>query len=118
MQRISLSVPEETSAITVGYIMFVLQKASEGGSGAIQATIALQSVVKYLIKEKGYETKTDVSDLNEEERIRLVEILNNIVQTVHGMSSLKVDLTTLVTYITEAGIRGKSKKQRRLNQPP
>ena len=118
VQKISLSVPEETSAITIGYIMSILGKASEGGSGAIQATIALQSVVKYLIKEKGYETKTDVSDLNEEDRTRLVEILNNIVQTVHGMSSLKVDLTALVNYITEAGIRGEVEEAEEAESAP
>ena len=105
VKRISLSVPEEASAITLGYIMSVLEKVSEGGSGAIQATIALQSMVKYFIREKGYEAKTDVSALKEEERSRLVEILNSMAQTVHGMSSIKVDLTALVDYITGIGIQ-------------
>lgn len=99
VQRISLSAPEEAPAITIGYIMSILQKAAEGGSGAIQATIALQSIVRHFIKEKGYETKVDVSSLSEEDREQLVGTLDNIIQTVHGMSSIKVDLTALVDYI-------------------
>ena len=103
VQKLSLSAPKEAQAITLGFIMSILQKAAEGSSGAIQATIALQSIVKQLIREKGYESKVDVSRLSEEDRELLVGILDNIIQTVHGMSSLKVDLTALVDYIRGIG---------------
>lgn len=103
VQRISLSAFEEAPAITIDYIISILKKASEGSTGAIQATIALQKIVKYFVEEKGYEIETDVSNLSEEDRRRLIAILDNIIQTVHGMSSIKVDLTALVDYIKEVG---------------
>ncbi|MCP8304982.1 MAG: ATP-binding protein, partial [archaeon] len=40
--------------------------------------------------------------LNEEDRGELVAILNEVIESVHGMSSIKLDLTSLVDYIKSA----------------
>jgi len=100
IQRISLGLPAEATNITLGYILSILQKVSDDkGSGAIQASIALNKIVKELQTKKGCDAKADVMTFKEEDKESLKEILGELSGSVHGMSSLKLDITALIEQI-------------------
>ena len=106
IHKISLGTPSELPAITLGYIMSILQNTSESkGSGSVQATLALQQLVQYFLTERGYDTEVDVTAIKGEDRHRLTDILDTLIGSVHGMSSLRLDLTALVDHIHKSGER-------------
>lgn len=102
IQRITLAA-SEAPTITLGYIISILQDVSESKrSGSIQATITLQRLTKYFLREKAYDIETDVTAIKDQDRQHLIEALNTLTQSLHGLTSLRTDLVELVKYITEA----------------
>ncbi|MCP8311493.1 MAG: ATP-binding protein [Candidatus Methylarchaceae archaeon HK02M1] len=103
IHRLSQVILDQAPEITLEYVMSALQSASDSrGSGRIQATLALKQLMQCFLREKMFDPEILVAQLNEEDRGELAAILTEVIESVHGMSSIKLDLTSLVDYIKSA----------------
>jgi len=103
VQRLSLAASEEMPRLSLGYIIELLRKIAEDkGSGSIPVTMTLQELSSFFFGQRGFDPDLDVADLPSAEKARLTEILTRLGQSVHSMSALSKDITSLVNYVSDS----------------
>ncbi|MBI2183345.1 MAG: ATP-binding protein [Thaumarchaeota archaeon] len=100
VEKVATVASDDAAKITLSYVVQLLQNTAESkGSGSIQAKIALQGLLQHFFSEKGYDSETDVRTLSSEDKEQLASIINELTQSIHGMSALRLDMTSLVNYV-------------------
>jgi hypothetical protein len=93
----------ESSELTIDFLIRVLQGiVDKGESGATQATIALAKIKDYLIDECGYEPATNLNELKEDHKPTLVKALEEMSESVHGMSSIKKEIDAMIAQVKQS----------------
>jgi hypothetical protein len=88
--------------IDLNFILTSLWNIYDSGrAGGISANLKLKEIVQRLIEERGYYRSSDLAEFKEEDLRYLIETLQELVDTAPDRSSLKTDLTSILSYLKE-----------------